>query len=219
MNDKDSVYLAHFLFSDCAMNENVMEQLRTATAAERMCRLRYVEGEHMQDVCLQVHKDQILLISNQKIGSISLERIEPAAVEQTCLQLFNIVEPLEPGYPLVPALMMSRHKYEELKESSGSSTLHSLVQSLFAETGEYEHSAQLAKVMKYYCTEGELRLCSRSDSGWKVHYAAYIGDFSSGWLLRMNCNAAEDWLIAFPMNKSQLCNTFTEWVLQPSTIL
>ncbi|ULO09970.1 hypothetical protein H1230_15075 [Paenibacillus sp. 19GGS1-52] len=219
MNDKDSVYLAHFLFPDCAMNENVMEQLRTATAAERMCRLRYSEGEHVQDVCLQVHKDRILLISNQKVGAISFEQIEPAAVEQTCLQLFNIIEPLELGYPLVPALMMSKHKYEELKESSVSSSLHSLSQSLFAETGEYEHSAQLARVMKYYCTEGELRLCSRSGSGWKVHYAAFIGDFSCGWLLRMNYSAAEDWMIAFPLNKSQLCNTFTEWVRQPTSIL
>lgn len=106
-----------------------------------------------------------------------------------------------------------KKRFEELRRSSCSSTLQMLSDCLAAETGDDVHSIQLARVMKCFMAEGELRLCTSSDSGWMFQKARFMGDHSSGWLLRMSSDPSKDWLIALPITKAQLCGSVTKWVL------
>ncbi|WP_340003547.1 hypothetical protein MHH52_15945 [Paenibacillus sp. FSL K6-0276] len=219
MNDNGLTDLTHFLFPDEAKGQVVLDQLHTGLTTKRICRLKYKEKEEMKDLCLQIHKDRILVICNSKPETLPYELKDEIETEGFCLQLFECENMKELYNHRIPALLMSKKKFEELKKSSCSSTLQMLSDCLAAETGDDVHSIQLARVMKCYMAEGELRLCTPSDSGWKFQKARFMGDHSSGWLLRMSSDPSKDWLIALPITKAQLCGSVTKWVLHSSSYL
>ncbi|MEK4295992.1 hypothetical protein [Paenibacillus sp. FSL R5-0914] len=219
MNDNGLADLTHFLFPDEVMGQAVLDQLHTGLNAERICRLKYKEKEEMKDLCLQIHKDRILVICNSNPETLPYELKDESETESFCLQLFECENMKELFNHGIPALLMSKRKFEELKKSSCSSTLQMLSDCLAAETGDDVHSIQLARVMKCFMAEGELRICTSSDSGWSFQKARFLGDHSSGWLLRMSSDPSKDWLIALPITKAQLCGSVTKWVLHSSAFL
>ncbi|MBY0009887.1 hypothetical protein H7K49_05485 [Paenibacillus typhae] len=218
MNKDEMVYLARFLFPEAqAYGKEVSGLLQMAGSAERICRLKYCEGEHTQDLCLQVFKERTIISSIQEEDPFGYELTEPAKVKRACFYLFNCPEQME-GIPCseAPALQMSRSRFEELKAQAATYTLYTLAECLNAETGDLLHSAQLARVLKYRTADGELRLCSRSTDSWIFQHAGYIEDASGGWLLRMSCESAEDWIVAVPASKAEVCSALYEWLLHAS---
>lgn len=218
MNSQDVNGIAEFLFPGDSERKRVAEVLQTAYAAERICRLKYEEGEDKQDVCLQVHKDRILVFAMQEEESFSYELTEAAELKRACYYLLNCFELPERRSEAVPALFMSRRKYEELKEKADSYPLYFLTECLRAETGDLENSSRLAKVLKSRTAAGELRLCSRGSSGWSFQQASYIEDASGGWLLRMSCDDSQDWIIAVPLKKADLSSAFFEWAIYSAPV-
>ncbi|MEK5446360.1 hypothetical protein [Paenibacillus sp. FSL R7-0331] len=189
--------------------------LQMAVTAERICRLKYCEGEHKQDLCLQVHKERTIISSIDDEDSFGYELTEPGKVKRACYYLFNCVDQMEtePGCTEVPAIQMSKSRFDELKAKAATTNLYFLAESLTAETGDLVYSAQLARVLKYRTADGELRLCSRGTDSWTSQHASYIGDASGGWLLRMSSESAEDWIIAVPASKAEVCYALYEWML------
>jgi hypothetical protein len=219
VNDNGLADLTHFLFPDETEGQVIKDQLHKGITAERICRLKYKEKEKIKDLCLQVNKDRIIVICNNKPESLPYELKGESEMDSFCLQLFECVNTKELYNHGIPALLMSKRKFEELKRSSCSSTLQMLSDCLAAETGDDVHSIQLARVMKCYMSEGELRLCTSSNSGWRFQKASFMSDHSSGWLLRMSSDPTKDWLIALPITKAQLCGSVTKWVLHASSFL
>ncbi|MEK4058770.1 MULTISPECIES: hypothetical protein [Paenibacillus] len=218
MNKKDKVYLANFLFPDKPAGKEISDLMQMAASADRICRLKYCEGDQVQDICLQVHKDITLIAGIEPSDSFVYRLSDPQKVQRACYYLFNCFEPEEFSVEDVPCLHLSRRRYEELKESAATYSLCFLAECLTAETGDLLQSAQLAKVMKNKTAEGELKLCSRSKEECKLQHAFFIEDTSSGWLLRMSCEAAEDWMVAIPVTKAQICSALYEWVQQTSPV-
>ncbi|WP_150267980.1 hypothetical protein [Paenibacillus tepidiphilus] len=208
MKTNDGLDILHFLFPDGASRD----VRRMTSQADRICRLIYNEGEYTQDICLQVHKDRTLVSSLKQADAFTYVLQGPAEIKRACFYLLNCLDAGETAAPEAPALLISRRKYEELKENAGSYTLYFLAECLRAETGDLVQSAQLARVLKCHTSDGELRLCSRSGTGWQLQQAGYIEDAGGGWLLRMSCRTGEDWIVAVPASKTQLSMAFYEWV-------
>ncbi|MNC67017.1 hypothetical protein D3C75_1174770 [compost metagenome] len=114
---------------------------------------------------------------------------------------------------------MSKRRFEELKAKAGSYTLYFLAECLTAETGDLAYSAQLARVLKGLTADGELKLCSRSKGSWIFQHACYIEDVAGGWLLRMSCESTEDWMIAIPTTKAEVCSALCQWMLCSSQVV
>lgn len=219
MKKKDMAYLAHFLFPDEQQWPGVTEIMQEGETADRICRLKYNEGEHAQDVCLQVHKHSTIICGIEEEDSFGYKLKNPGEVMRACFYLFNCRAQAVTGKEeITAALLMSRRKYEELKEKAGSCTLLFLAECLCAETGDLIQSTQLARVLKECTADGELKLCSRDENEWSTQHALYIESSSSSWLLRMSSEAAEDWIIAIPVPKAQVCTSLYNWLLQPTTV-
>ncbi|AIQ47649.1 hypothetical protein R70723_18435 [Paenibacillus sp. FSL R7-0273] len=221
MNNNEKVYLARFLFPEAALHgKGISGLLQMAVSAERICRLKYCEGEHNQDLCLQVHKERTIISSIDDEDSFGYELTEPAKVKRACYYLFDCAEQTEAKLDDtdIPALQMSKSRFNELKDKAATSTLYFLAECLTEETGDLVRSAQLARALKYRTADGELRLCSRGTDSWTFQHAGYIGDTSGGWLLRMSCESAEDWIIAVPASKADVCYALYEWMLHSSEV-
>jgi hypothetical protein len=223
IHNQDMICLARFLFPGETERKAVADVLLTAPAAERICRLKYGEGDHRQDVCLQVHRDRTVVSGMQEEDSFEYELKEPGELKRACYYLFNcfgfeLPESPESSPEEVPAMFMSRRKYEELAEKAGSFTLYLLTECLKAETGDHVNSTGLAKVLKSSTGTGELRLCSQGSSGWSYQQASYLEDASGGWLLRMSCETSQDWMVAVPLTKVEMCSALYEWALQPAPV-
>jgi hypothetical protein len=215
VNNEEKVFLAHFLFPEGPPHgKEISGLLQMAEAAERICRLKYFEGEHNQDLYLQVLKDRMIVSCINEEDSFGYELTEPGKIKRACFFLFNCPDQAEvkPEDSDMPALQMSKSRFEELKAKAATYTLYSLAECLTAETGDLVRSAQLARALKYCTADGELRLCSRSTGSWILQHAGYIGDASGGWLLRMSCESAEDWIIAIPASKAEVCSALYEWM-------
>jgi hypothetical protein len=214
----DLTDLTEFLFPDRVTDQVVLnELLNTASTAERIGRFKYREKEKTKDLCLQIHKDKILAYCNNTPDSPPCVLKNRDETESFCLELFECERAMEPFAHGIPALLMSKKRFEELKKGSDSSTVHRLSECLAAETGDDVHSNHLARVMKCFDAEGELRLCISSENGWKFQYASFISDHSSGWLLRMSSDPSQDWIVALPISKAQLCGSVAEWVFHSSS--
>ncbi|MCE3201358.1 hypothetical protein JI735_26425 [Paenibacillus sonchi] len=215
MNNNDKLYLAHFLFPETSGNEKVEGVLQRAASADRICRLKFSEGEYTQDLCLQVFKDTILLSHLIDTDASDCELKTPEEIKRASFYLLNCFQLTYSTLSDSPALLMSRRKYEELREQSDAYTLYVLTERLTAETGDVVNSPQLASVMKSPTAEGELKLCSLHEGIWSFQRALYMENNSGGWLVRVSGRPAEDWMIAVPLTRPQLCSIFYKWLLQP----
>lgn len=108
MNDNGLTDLSHFLFPDGTEAQVIMDQIHNGFTAERICRLKYKEKEKMKDLCLQIHKDRVLVICNSKPESLPYELKDECEIESFCLQLFECVDTKELYNHGIPALLMSK---------------------------------------------------------------------------------------------------------------
>lgn len=213
VNKQDCICLAQYLFPGETRRRVVAELLHTASGSKRICRMKFNEREYAQDVCLQVHKDKILLTGLTEEDDFRYELKEPAEMKRACYYLFNCFERAQPRKPSAPAVFLSRRSYEEIHEKAGTWTLCVLAASLEAETGDPDSSAELAKVLKNRTASGELRLCARNGEGWTLQEISYIEASSGGWLMRSSSEQEDGYIIAFPLTRAELCQAFGEWLL------
>ncbi|GGF64223.1 hypothetical protein GCM10010912_06570 [Paenibacillus albidus] len=219
MNDNDEVSLANFLFPDVESDTDLAQSLGSVADSHKACRLQWIESEDSQDVLLRVHNDRIqVTYTPLTAASIPYELKQPEELVRMCRQLFRSFEPQESMTAVLPSLQLSKRLYLNLKRCTGAVTWNQLAARLSASSGDYEFSGEMAKVMKSCSMEGEIRLCTRSKSGWQYDYAAFIGHHASIWLLRMSVKANEDWLVAVPLSRGQLCAIITEWALHPAEV-
>lgn len=182
VNKQEVICLAQYLFPGETQRRVVAELLHTASGSKRICRMKFNEREYAQDVCLQVHKDKILLTGLTEEDDFAYGLKEPAEMKRACYYLFNCFERAQPGNQSAPAVFLSRRSYEEIHEKAGTWNLCVLAASLEAETGDPDSSVELAKVLKNRTASGELRLCARNDEGWTLQQISYIEASSGGWL-------------------------------------
>ncbi|MEK3793184.1 hypothetical protein MKX42_15750 [Paenibacillus sp. FSL R7-0204] len=213
MNKQDCICLAQYLFPGETQRRVVAELLHTAAGSKRICRMKFNEREYAQDVCLQVHKDKILLTGLTEEDDFRCELKEPAERKRACYYLFNCFERAQPRNYSAPAVFLSRRSYEEIHKKAGTWNLCVLAASLEAETGDPDSSVELAKVLKNRTASGELRLCARNDEGWTLQQISYIEASSGGWLLRSSGEQDDGYIIAFPLTRAELCHAFGEWLL------
>ncbi|AIQ41917.1 hypothetical protein R50912_19160 [Paenibacillus sp. FSL R5-0912] len=215
---QDVICLAQFLFPGETERKVVADILQTVSGAVGICRVKYLEGETSQDVCMQIHKDKIVVTGILEEDPFGYELKEPSEMKRACYYLFNCFEYAETRMVSVPALFLSRSRYEEIKQQAGSCSLCMLAEYLGEETGDLASSTELAKVMLGPEMTGELRLCSRTGSGWSLQQASYFENAAGGWLLRMSSEPTRDYLIAAPLTKAELCCAFYEWVMHSTPI-
>lgn len=213
VNKQEVICLAQYLFPGETQRRVVAELLHTASGSKRICRMKFNEREYAQDVCLQVHKDKILMTGLTEEDDFAYGLKEPAEMKRACYYLFNCFECAQPGNQSAPAVFLSRRSYEEIHEKAGTWNLCVLAASLEAETGDPDSSVELAKVLKNRTASGELRLCARNDEGWTLQQISYIEASSGGWLLRSSSEQENGYIIAFPLTRAELCHAFGEWLL------
>ncbi|WP_238651557.1 hypothetical protein [Paenibacillus piscarius] len=218
VNNQDVACLAAFLFPGPAGGPKIDSLIRAAPGALRICRLRFDEGDVLQDVCMQVLEDRTIITGMQDEDAFGYELNLPEETIGTCEYLFNC-----PGQPRartipVPALFLSRRRFEEIRDRAEGWTLCVLAESLGAETGDPASSARLAGSMKAQTASGELRLCSREGESWNFQQASFIEAETGSWLLRSSCEPGDDYMIAFPLTRAELCHAFVEWLINAAPI-
>lgn len=218
VNNQDAGCLAPFLFPGAAGRHKIESLIQAAPSAIRICRLKFDEGDVLQDVCLQVLEDRTIITGMQDENAFGYELKEPVQMKRACEYLFNC-----PGQPRartlpVPALFLSRRRFEEIRDHAEGWTLCVLAECLGAETGDPASSARLAGSMKAQTASGELRLCSREGGEWNLQQASFIEAETGSWLLRNSCEPGDDYIIAFPLTRAELCHAFVEWLINAAPI-
>lgn len=218
VDNEDIICLAQFLFPGETEWKAAANIMQTASDALRICRVKYEEDDYSQDVLMQIHKDRTVMTGLMEEDSFSSYLKEPGEMKRACRYLFNCFEEEEDCSPPVPALLLSRGRYEGITEKFRSCSLCALTEYLGAATGDTGWSIELAKALKDRTCTGELRLCSRDSSGWRIQQASFIEAASGGWLLRMSCEPEQDFLVALPFTKGEMCCAFYEWIMQPAPV-
>lgn len=218
VNNQDAGCLAPFLFPGEAGRQKISALLHAAPGTVRICRLKFDEGDVLQDVCLQVYGDRTIITGMQNEDAFAYELKGPEETERACEYLFNCLGQLQARTLSVPALFLSRRRFEEILDGAEAWTLCVLAECLGAETGDPAGAAKLAGTLKAKTASGELRLCSREGGGWSLQRASFIDAPSGGWLLRHGCEPDQDYIIAFPLTRAELCHAFGEWLMNTAPI-
>ncbi|QUL52488.1 hypothetical protein KDC22_18725 [Paenibacillus tritici] len=205
--------MAQFLFPGESKRKVITDLLHAASGSLRICRLKFDEDGYSHDVCLHVHKDKTIITGLREEDAFGYELKEPEAIKRACHYLFNCFDYAHSRTMSAPALFLSKESYEEINDQAGGWTLCVLAESLGAETGDPDSSAELAKVLKHRTVSGELRLCSQDGGTWSLQEAYFLEAASGAWLLRSCCKPAQDYIIAFPLTRAELCHAFAEWLL------
>ncbi|WNS44951.1 hypothetical protein [Paenibacillus sp. MMS20-IR301] len=215
MNNQDEICLAQFLFPDEAERAAAAGLLQTAPAAERICRIKYAEGEQFQDVCLQVFCDRTVVTGMDKEDGYSYVLEEPGQIKRAFRYLFNCSEYAEGRSLAVPALVLSGYTVQKLLDESGTCSLIILAELLGAETGDPLSAAKLAATLHSRVITGVVWLCTRSVSSWCLQQAAFVEGSAGGWLLRGGCERAQDFITACPFTRAEMCQALYDWIVLP----
>ncbi|SET38793.1 hypothetical protein [Paenibacillus sp. NFR01] len=212
--------LAQLLFPESAgSGAKRFAELGLAEDAERVCRLKFSEGNEHTDICLQIHTDYVRLVSLLDSDPYTYTLKDPAAVKRACYTLFGCKEDAVPAKPSGAGLLLSRVRFAELEAAAHKHTLLYLAEQLRAETGDLVSSAHLANALKYQTCRGELHFYGYGENGWEPSRASYIENGNGGWLLRISGNPAEDWMIAIPAEKPHVCAALYAWTAFHTPVL
>lgn len=165
---------------------------------------------------MQVLEDRTIITGVQAEDAFGYELKLSEETKGACEYLFNCLGQPQARTLSVPALFLSRRRFEEIRERAEGWTLCVLAECLGAETGDPDSAARLAGTLKAQTASGELRLCSREGGDWNLQQASYIEAETGGWLLRNGCEPGDDYIIAFPLTRAELCHAFGEWLLHDS---
>ncbi|WP_379151745.1 hypothetical protein [Paenibacillus sp. sgz5001063] len=164
------------------------------------------------------NKDETLILYLKDPDAFSCELKTPEEIKRACYYLMNCFQQTEDLDTKMPALMISKHKYEKLQKNADTFTLYFLSERLAAETGDVEQASLLAKAMKHSNAAAELRLCKRTKCNWTFERASYLEDAAGGWLIRISSRSSEDWMNAAPLTRPQLCSILHKWLVCPSPL-
>lgn len=201
--------------SELSMSPEVFARVAIAGFAERACWIRYELENEVFEGYLHVTNEKVVEVardqhSNNIYSLKELGNVEEASVELVERMKWKVDSPSD-----LPALMLSRKKFNELYESSRELDHEELSSQLAAATGDVEASWALAKCLKNRTAEGELHLSIWNEGGWESQGAAFIVGESMNWLIRMSIRDDEDWLVATPATKKQFQEMLLLWLEQP----
>lgn len=218
VNNQDVDCLVPFLFPGAAGQHKIESLIQAAPGALRICRLRFDEGDVLQDVCLQVLEDRTIITGMQDEDAFGYELKLPAETQRACEYLFNCLGRPQVRTLSAPALFLHRQRFIEIRDRADGWTLCVLAECLGAETGDPAGSARLAGTLKAQTASGELRLCSQEGGDWNLQQASFIEAETGGWLLRSSCEPKDDYIIAFPLTRAELCHAFVKWLVHAEPI-
>lgn len=115
----------------------------------------------------------------------------------------------------LPALMMSRRRFEELAGQMDKLDLEKLTGALTALTNDEEGSIALARCLKAPLAQGEMRFYAKAGDAWELQTVHFLNNEHINWLIRFSANEEEDWLIATPTPRHQFQDMLHMWFRQP----
>lgn len=210
--EDDSQQLSEYMLPHYSGNGIKAQPHPVREELERICRLKVTGGEKTMDVTVYVYRDHVLIIRNGTMDSQVFPLTDPGHTAALRAALLDGIILPEQGCGDGPALLMSRAEYMEIKKQAAGSMLN-LCRYVKKVTGDLRLSVHFANGVKFPCSSGELKICSRNAGGWERHYASFTGNRTCGWLLRMSVGAEEDWVSAVPVDKEQFCSIFLKWLL------
>lgn len=201
--------------TDLSMAPEVFSRVAIAGFAERACWIRYeLENESFEGYLHITNEKVVEVARDQGFGNVyclkELGDVEEASELLVQRMKWRVDSPSD-----LPALMLSRKKFNELYEASRELDQDELSSRLSEATGDVEASWALAKCLKNRISEGELHLSIWNGEGWDSQGAAFIVGQSMNWLIRMSIRDDEDWLVATPATKKQFQEMLLLWLEQP----
>ncbi|WP_138493878.1 hypothetical protein [Paenibacillus pinistramenti] len=201
--------------NELTMLSEVFARVAIAGFAERACWIRYEHDEETFEGYLHVTNEKVIEVARGGENGDIYRLRELGNVEQTSISLVDRMKWRTDSLSDLPALLLSRRKFNELYKQSGAMDLEQLSNELFKSTGDIEASWALAKSLKNKISEGELQLSIWNEEGWESQGAAFIVGPSMNWLIRMSLRDEEDWLVATPATRRQLQDMLLLWLEEP----
>jgi hypothetical protein len=201
--------------NELAMLPDVFARVAIAGFAERACWVRYEHQEEAFEGYLHITNEKVVEVAREAERNAIFTLKELGDVGEASGQLVERMKWRVESPSDLPALLLSRRKFNELYENSSAMDLEELSNELSQSTGDIEASWALAKCLKDRVCEGELQLSIWNDEGWESQGAAFIVGQSMNWLIRMSVRDEEDWLVATPATKKQFQDMLLLWLEQP----
>ncbi|WP_223067439.1 hypothetical protein [Paenibacillus caui] len=201
--------------NELSMTPEVFARVAIAGFAERACWVRYEHDSEAFEGYLHITNEKVVEVVREA-GSESVYCLkELGNVKEASGLLVERMKWRADSPSDLPALLLSRKKFNELYEASQSMDLEQLSTELSQSTGDVEASWALAKCLKERTSEGELQLSIWNEEGWESQGAAFIVGQSMNWLIRMSIRDEEDWLVAAPATRKQFQDMLLLWLEQP----
>ncbi|GGA38801.1 hypothetical protein [Paenibacillus physcomitrellae] len=200
---------------ELTMVPEVFARVAITGFAERACWVRYEDASESFEGYLHITNEKVVEVAREGEADSLYILNELGNVQQASALLVERMKWREESLSDLPALLLSRRKFNDLYEKSETMDLEELSNELSQSTGDIEASWALAKCLKDRACEGELQLSIWSEEGWDSQGAAFIVGQKMNWLIRMSLRDEEDWLVATPATKKQFHDMLLLWLEQP----
>ncbi|ANS77106.1 hypothetical protein AWM70_05565 [Paenibacillus yonginensis] len=200
---------------ELTMAPEVFARVAIAGFAERACWVRYEHASESFEGYLHITNEKVVEVARGDESDSFYTLKELGNVQAAADLLVERMKWKEESLSDLPALLLSRRKFNDLYESSKTMDIEELSHELSQSTGDIEASWALAKCLKDRVCEGELQLSIWNEDGWESQGAAFIVGQTMNWLIRMSLRDEEDWLVATPATKKQFQDMLLLWLEQP----
>ncbi|MDU4698396.1 MAG: hypothetical protein E6Y08_21505 [Paenibacillus sp.] len=195
---------------------HVLDELTTASAAGKACRLTYTCGKRRFEEYLHIACDQVIRLEriSGRASGLSIEQTvggKPLSGSLAGRMKWNSRTPGE-----LPALMMSKKQFDAAMIQADKMDANRLAALLADMTDDEEGSIALARCMKAPLAQGEIRFYANRGERWERQQMQFINNAHMNWLIRFSAKDEEDWMIATPTPRQQFQEILLKWFRQPA---
>ncbi|MBP2001002.1 hypothetical protein J2Z69_002045 [Paenibacillus shirakamiensis] len=194
----------------------VFSRVAIAGLAERACWISYRTQEDSYEGYMHITDEKVVEVQQPRDQVNLYELREKGTIPVACDDLVQRMKWNDKSPGNMPALLLSRAKFNELYNSSSTLSMDEMSSVLVELTDDPEGSLALAKSLKHRLCDGELQLSVWNGQAWDTQGAAFLINDHVNWLIRRSSREEDDWLIATPTTREQFQSMLLLWLERPS---
>lgn len=195
---------------------HILSRLADASRSKLACWVNYSIGRENFEEYLQITNGRVVKVERLQEQNLLCQVDDMGRLNSVCSSLAERMKwnSRSSGSGELPALMLSKRKFEQVLSHSDDLGMEEIMAELLGSYDDKAGVVALARCLKMKRCQGNITFYNAKKNKWEGQSAQFINDHYMSWLIRSSTKDDEDWLIATPMPKEKFQDMMITWFRQ-----
>lgn len=195
---------------------HILSRLADASQNKLACWVKYSIGRENFEEYLQITNERVVKVERLQEQNLLCHIDDMGRLNSLCSSLAERMKwnCRSSGSGELPALMLSKRKFERVLSHSDDLCMEEIMAELLNSGNDKAAVVALSRCLKKKRCQGNITFYNTKKNTWEGQSAQFINDHYMSWLIRSSTKDDEDWLIATPMPKEKFQDMMITWFRQ-----